>query len=152
MFLDAGRGLKAAHDAGLVHRDFKPTNVLLGRDGRVFVTDFGLGRLATDEEEKPQRSMPMGQAPRRKSRLTSEVTSEGVVMGTPRYMAPEQMRGAKVDARAAQFRYCAALYYGLWSQHAFNPNELAGAAARVDGHPTALVDPDRAKTDVKLIA
>ncbi|HEY8210277.1 MAG TPA: serine/threonine-protein kinase [Myxococcaceae bacterium] len=153
VFLDAGRGLKAAHDAGLVHRDFKPTNVLLGRDGRVFVTDFGLARLATDEEEKPQRSMPtLGQAPRRKSRLTSEVTSEGVVMGTPRYMAPEQMRGARVDARADQFSFCAALYFGLWRQHAFDPNDLAGAAARVDGHPTAPVESERVKTDVKLIA
>jgi len=153
VFLDAGRGLKAAHDAGLVHRDFKPTNVLLGRDGRVFVTDFGLARLATDEDERPQRSMPnLGTAPRRKSRLTSEVTSEGVVMGTPRYMAPEQMRGSKVDARADQFSFCAALYYGLWRQHAFDPNDLAGAAARVQGHPTAPVDPDKVKTDVKLIA
>ncbi|HVE82075.1 MAG TPA: serine/threonine-protein kinase [Myxococcales bacterium] len=152
VFLDAGRGLKAAHDAGLVHRDFKPTNVLLGRDGRVFVTDFGLARLTSDEDDRPARSLALGpppalgQQPRRKSRLSSEVTSEGVVMGTPRYMAPEQMRGDRVDARADQFSFCAALYYGLWRQHAFDPDQLAGAAARVQGQPTAPVEGDKARS------
>jgi len=153
VFVDAGRGLKAAHDAGLVHRDFKPTNVLLGRDGRVFVTDFGLARLSSDEEERPQRSLPpaLGTAQRRKSRLTSEVTSEGVVMGTPRYMAPEQMRGARVDARADQFSFCAALYYGLWRQHAFDPNDLVSAVAKVEGNPTAPVE-ERSRPDLKIIS
>ena len=82
----------------------------------------------------------------------SEVTSEGVVMGTPRYMAPEHMRGGRVDARADQFSFCAALYYALWRQHAFDPGELAAAAAHIEGHPTAPVTEDRLKTDVKVIA
>ncbi len=154
VFLDAGRGLKAAHDAGLVHRDFKPTNVLLGRDGRVYVTDFGLARLSSDEDERAQRSLPpsLGKEPRPRSRLVSEVTSEGVVMGTPRYMAPEQMRGSRVDARADQFSFCAALYYGLWRQHAFDPGALAQAAARAERHPTAPLEQGTSRTDVKLVA
>src|SRR5262249_603892 len=108
-FLDAGRGLAAAHAAGLVHRDFKPQNVLVGRDNRVFVTDFGLARMAdasdveTAPEEEAERQLE------RRSRLSRNLTQEGVVLGTPRYMAPEQHLGGQLDARADQFSFCASL-------------------------------------------
>ena len=81
VFVAAGRGLAYVHGAGLVHRDFKPDNVLIGRDGRVVVTDFGLAR----------------------------VVDRGRVVGTPAYMPPEQRRGERVDARADQYAFCVAL-------------------------------------------
>ncbi|HVE85220.1 MAG TPA: serine/threonine-protein kinase [Myxococcales bacterium] len=129
-FLDAGRGLAAAHAAGLVHRDFKPQNVLVGRDGRVFVTDFGLARMAdasdaeTDPQEEEERELE------RRSRLARNLTQEGVVLGTPRYMAPEQHLGGQVDARADQFSFCASLYWGLWRTHPFDPAALAQSAEK----------------------
>ncbi|MBZ0235369.1 MAG: serine/threonine protein kinase, partial [Deltaproteobacteria bacterium] len=92
-FIEAGRGLAAAHDAGLVHRDFKPQNVLVGDDGRVLVTDFGLARDVDGRETD-------GPASSDSPRLASPaITETGAVVGTPAYMAPEQRRGA-VDARA----------------------------------------------------
>lgn len=90
--LAAGEGLAAAHDAGVLHRDFKPDNVLVGADGRVRVTDFGLAALG------PPRALTLG----------------GAIVGTPAYMAPEQLVGLPVDARADQFAFavtaCEALY------------------------------------------
>ena len=82
VFTAAGRGLAYVHAAGLVHFDFKPDNVLIGRGGRVVVSDFGLARAAGHR---------------------------GVVIGTPAYMAPEQRRGERSDARADQYAFCIAL-------------------------------------------
>jgi hypothetical protein len=105
LFLEAGRGLAAAHQAGLVHRDFKPANVLVGADGRPRVTDFGLVRVgATSDEGLPQ-------APPRSGEAT--LTQTGTVAGTPAYMSPEQLAGRPVDARGDQFSFCVALYEAL---------------------------------------
>ncbi|HSN28151.1 MAG TPA: protein kinase [Kofleriaceae bacterium] len=108
----AGRGLAAAHAAGLVHRDFKPDNVLVGDDGRVRVSDFGLVSVSGTRTESPPRALG-GTA------LDTTLTRSGTIMGTPRYMAPEQHEGAAVDARADQFAFCVALYEGLYHRLPF---------------------------------
>ncbi|MCY1078798.1 tetratricopeptide repeat protein [Archangium lansingense] len=108
-FLAAGRGLAAAHAAGLVHRDFKPDNVLIGRDGRVRVTDFGLARGGPDSAVRTPVALPEGATPADSGRLTRV----GMVVGTPAYMAPEQHQGQAVDARGDQFSFCVALHEAL---------------------------------------
>jgi serine/threonine protein kinase len=102
-YAQAARGLQAAHAAGMVHRDFKPANALLGSDGRVRVVDFGLAR-ATDGAERA------ASAPG----LDVEVTNTGELIGTPAYMSPEQAKGERVDGRADQFSFCVALYEALY--------------------------------------
>jgi serine/threonine protein kinase len=112
IFLDAGRGLAAAHAVGLLHRDFKPDNVLVGADGRVRVTDFGLARslmaAAEDGELQPTPEL---------AALRVTLTATGAVMGTPRYMAPEQLAGKDVSAAADQFSFCVALYEAVYGVH-----------------------------------
>ncbi|WNG35615.1 tetratricopeptide repeat protein [Archangium violaceum] len=121
VFLAAGRGLAAAHAAGLVHRDFKPDNVLLGKDGRVRVLDFGLARQASASEEplpppkEPEVSLPE----RGSSPLDTPLTRAGLVIGTPAYMAPESYGGGVFDARADQFSYCVALYEALYGERPY---------------------------------
>ena len=102
-----GRGLAAAHAAGLVHRDFKPDNVLIDRDGRVFVTDFGLVRPAGPSEDVPLD----GATP--PSALASPLTAIDTVLGTPGYMAPEQYRAQPIDERTDQFSFCLTLCEAL---------------------------------------
>ena len=122
MFVEAGRGLAAAHAVGLLHRDFKPDNVLVGSDNRVRVSDFGLARSAvTDEEAGP---LPVAAL----SELRTPLTGTGAIMGTPRYMAPEQLRGHNVTAAADQFSFCVALYEALYGQHPL-PGETAAEMA-----------------------
>jgi predicted Ser/Thr protein kinase len=101
VYVQAGRGLVAAHAAGIVHRDFKSDNVLVGRDGRARVVDFGLALLL----DGPQTA---GSAPTDPS-ASPRLTSSGTVMGTPAYMSPEQHRGAAIDERSDQFNFYSAL-------------------------------------------
>ena len=131
LFVGAGRGLAAAHHAGLVHRDFKPDNVLIGADRRARVTDFGLARSASSGEHAPDEDdAPLGDLPEPASPAASlevPMTRAGTMMGTPGYMAPEQCRGEPVDARGDQFGFCASLYEALYGQRAFagiSPDEV----------------------------
>jgi serine/threonine-protein kinase len=121
-FVAAGRGLAAAHAAGIVHRDFKPENVLVGRDGRVCVSDFGLAAAVAGDG--PTAAEDRGAAPIRFSIALA---------GTPAYMAPEQHRREDVDARADQFAFCVALYEALAGERPFPGTTLAEIRASVLG-------------------
>ncbi|MCY1073040.1 serine/threonine-protein kinase [Archangium lansingense] len=126
VFLDAGRGLAAAHAAGLVHRDFKPANALLGRDGRVYVTDFGIARLLHQEDgPSPQVSPEAAVTP------VSPLTRTGLVLGTPAYLAPELLRGQRADARSDEFSFCVALYEALFGLRPFQGETLRELANAV---------------------
>ena len=105
-YIGAGRGLAAAHDAGIIHRDFKPDNVLVGNDRRVRVTDFGLAAA------KPTIGgvSEIGDV---------NLTTQGSVLGTPAYMAPEQFTGGNVDTRTDQFNFCVALYEALYGERPY---------------------------------
>jgi tetratricopeptide (TPR) repeat protein/predicted Ser/Thr protein kinase len=114
VFSQAAEGLAAAHDAGLVHRDFKPQNVLVGYDGRVRVVDFGLARpIAGEPEFKEPVSTPSPVVPDTALELDRALTPAGVALGTPRYMAPEQHMGQPLDGRTDQFAFCVALYEAM---------------------------------------
>ena len=116
----AGRGLAAAHQVGLVHRDFKPRNVIVGDDGRVRVLDFGLARAVDQEEQLEEHStdMPDGY-PSEKNMLVTPLTRFGGIVGSPKYMAPEQHMGLKTDARTDQFSFCIVLYEALYGLRPF---------------------------------
>ncbi len=127
MFREAGQGLAAAHAVGMVHRDFKPENVMVGDDGRVRVMDFGLARSSGEVEIRPN------EAPSSTSgiRASTKLTRTGSVMGTPAYMSPEQHLGLPVDARSDQFSFCVALYEALWGRRPFVGETLATLALAV---------------------
>jgi Tol biopolymer transport system component/tRNA A-37 threonylcarbamoyl transferase component Bud32 len=119
MLLAAGRGLAAAHAAGLVHRDFKPQNVLVDPRGRAVVTDFGLAR-AVGEPGEPPLDRPSGRDPHALAgALDSPLTAAGAVLGTPAYMAPEQLAGDSADERADQFAFCVTLWEALCGERPF---------------------------------
>jgi hypothetical protein len=125
-FIAAGRGLAAAHAAGMVHRDFKPENVFVDRDGRVLVGDFGLVGA-----ENP--SATTGDGAVEEGSIHDRLTRGDVVVGTPAYMAPEQHLGEPVDARADQFAFCVALYEALYGELPFagaSRREYVGAIVR----------------------
>ncbi|MCH9680245.1 MAG: serine/threonine protein kinase, partial [Deltaproteobacteria bacterium] len=132
VYLQAARGLEAAHRHGLVHRDFKPSNVMLDERGRVRVLDFGLVRgdqpswsAATISASDPEADY----AP-----LTG-LTETGGVLGTPPYMAPEQHAAQEIDARADQYSLCVALFEALYRERPFPQTTLSDLQeAKTSGH------------------
>jgi tRNA A-37 threonylcarbamoyl transferase component Bud32 len=112
VFADAGRGLLAAHEKGLVHRDFKPENVLVSSDGRAAVTDFGLAR----EAEPVPGQLDAGAV------VQLYAPTRGIV-GTPAHLAPELFAGAAASAQSDQFAFCVALYSALFQRHPFRAGE-----------------------------
>ena len=130
--LAAGQGLAAAHEAGLVHRDFKPHNVLRSRSGHVYVTDFGLARGNLEDgveiDHRPVAALPdqLASALRRPldSLLDSPLTQTGVLVGTPAYMAPEQFAGRVPDARSDQFAFAVTAWEALTGARPFAGDTL----------------------------
>ncbi len=125
-FLAAGHGLAAAHRAGLAHRDFKPENVLIGKDGRVRVTDFGLASSASASTALllpllPLPSSPPGE-PGERGNLDARLTRSGALLGTPAYMAPEQYAGRGADTLSDQFSFCVALWEAVFGERPYTPD------------------------------
>jgi len=131
VFLAAGAGLAAAHVAGLVHRDFKPANVLLGHDGRPRVSDFGLARPTRE------LSRALGSGSGDSAAIDDEaLTVAGTVVGTPAYMAPEQHAGQPLTAAVDQYAFCMALWEALAGQHPLRGMALREVlAAKLRGPP-----------------
>ncbi len=145
VFVDAGRGLAAAHAAGVTHRDFKPSNVLIGNDGRVRVLDFGLATASEREMEFfaelfNVRPAELVTAPSEDvmdvigSTGDLKLTQAGRCVGTPGYMAPEQHMGLPVDAKSDQFSFGASLFEALYGRLPYNTDsDEAGFWAAVEG-------------------
>jgi eukaryotic-like serine/threonine-protein kinase len=135
VFVEAGRGLAAAHRAGVVHRDFKPDNVLVDGTGQVLVSDFGLAW---------SRALPVPSSP---GRVPADLSSSASApIGTPAYMAPEQLAGGAVDAHADQFSFCVALFEALHGRRPFEAttrSELLAVitAGRISEGPRSISRP-----------
>ena len=119
IFLQAGRGLAAAHAAGLVHRDFKPDNVIVGDDGRVRVLDFGVARADASDDEEADAAAALYSSSGASIRFRAELTEAGMIIGTPAYMAPEQFESRPTDARTDIFGFSVALYEALYGHRPF---------------------------------
>jgi tetratricopeptide (TPR) repeat protein/tRNA A-37 threonylcarbamoyl transferase component Bud32 len=138
VFRQAGEGLAAAHAEGIVHRDFKPHNAMFGVDRRVRVLDFGLARI--DRVEDPGGSA----SPDSKTPLDDALTASGTLLGTPAYMAPEQLEGKHADARSDQFGFCVALYEALYGTRPFVGRTLGELIRAVSN--AQIQEPSRGST------
>jgi tetratricopeptide (TPR) repeat protein/predicted Ser/Thr protein kinase len=118
VLLQAGQGLAAAHEVGLVHRDLKPQNVLVGSDGRARVLDFGLARTTGTPLDSGDPAPPAG------SHDGDRITASGAIAGTPAYMAPEQFLAGPVGTEADQFSFCVTLFEGLFGHRPFHGPDL----------------------------
>ena len=121
IFERAGQGLAAAHDAGIVHRDFKPENVLVeSEDGhvtKIVVTDFGIAMAAVLAEA-------VHEVQQQGTKKDVRLTAPGVVIGTPAYMAPEQLAAGQVDRRADVFAFSVSLWEALFGARPFRGNTV----------------------------
>ncbi len=118
LMIQAGRGLEAAHGVGIVHRDFKPDNVLVGEDGRVRVADFGLARAAEGRSPTVEDPASVEEVSASGS-LDAAVTHDGMLVGTPAYMAPEQLLHGDFNALTDQFSFCLVLFEGLYGERPY---------------------------------
>ncbi len=140
LYRQAGRGLAAAHALGIVHRDFKPDNVLVGADGRARVADFGLAGAAIDSEVLAEQTLEarIRSLAIETGEETPFTTEVGVLVGTPAYVAPEQIASSRVDARADQFGFCAALFEALYGSLPFPGKSAQQIVARIANGALAL--------------
>lgn len=118
MFIDAGRGLSAAHAKSILHRDFKPANVLVGHDDWVRVSDFGLARLVSPEEPPALDTLELDA-----ETMDTSVSVGGRMVGTPYYMAPEQIDG-ETTVRSDVYAFCLALHDAIYGVRAFEAATL----------------------------
>ncbi len=131
VFLGAGAGLAAAHEEGLIHRDFKPDNAVIDEKGRPRVLDFGLARRAENDGQSVTSDAQADTAGERAvpelrdTALGTPLTRAGTVVGTPAYMPLEQLKGIETDARTDQFSYCVALFEALYGIRPFSAATMA---------------------------
>lgn len=136
--LQAARGLQAAHDLGLVHRDFKPANALLGTDGRVRVADFGLARLADNLNQPTPTAESLDDAADGNAADSAfcDLTVTGAILGTPAYMSPEQRMGGRVGPSSDQFSFCVVAWQALYGVNPLAELNLAQWAAGMEALPS----------------
>jgi len=137
MMLLVGEGLIAAHKAGIVHRDFKPENVLVDTEGRPRVSDFGLARAnAAIVSNPPTNATPVPSSQRsgssRPISVSSSMTETGTVLGTPAYMAPEQYAAGEVDARCDEFAFCIVVWELLFGMRPFAGSTLQAVQQAIE--------------------
>jgi tetratricopeptide (TPR) repeat protein len=135
VMIAAGRGLAAAHARDLVHRDFKPGNVMIGNDGRVRVMDFGLAfaqsePLSTDALVSGAVPADESMQPRERA-LEPAITHKGSLVGTPGYMAPEQVASGRTGPASDQFSFCVSSWEALYGQPPFSGDPLPELLSRV---------------------
>ncbi|MBL8921817.1 MAG: serine/threonine protein kinase [Myxococcaceae bacterium] len=132
VFLEAGEGLAAAHDAGVTHRDFKPDNVVIGRNERARVMDFGLAHAHESSQPAPQPITPTAETPT--GSIRRRITLPGIMLGTPAYMSPEAMFGQKTDPRSDEFSFAIALYEALYGARPFEGTTAPAVAAEIQAN------------------
>lgn len=134
VYHQAAQGLRAAHGVGVVHRDFKPSNAIIGPDGRVRVLDFGLARL---DDARPDEARSTA------STRVASLTETGDVMGTLAYASPEQLRGEPITTASDQFSFCVSLHHAVEGVAPFSGNTIEHRLASIEARAIALGDPAR---------